>query len=144
VAAALGAAARLIDEKDAAGAVSVLHEVLRLAEGRGKRRVRLLLARTYLSERSWRRYAFSLLNEMLRENAADADALALLGALYRREGLRARAEATLHQALVSDPGHPEARTHLQAVIGARHRRHEPEAPPSRRPGLVARLLSMGR
>jgi hypothetical protein len=49
------------------------------------------------------------------------------------------------QALDSEPGHAEARTHLRAVTAAQQKRRAPEEAclPERR-GLVARLLSIGR
>jgi tetratricopeptide (TPR) repeat protein len=142
---ALAVATALIAERDLTAAVSSLHEVLGLADGGQRKSIRLLLARAYVSEPKWRRYGVSLLGEMLRESPEDGDALTILGALYHREGLMARAQATLRRALEADPRQTEARTHLRAVTAAleRRRAHEETRPPER-PGLVARLLSFAR
>jgi hypothetical protein len=77
---------------------------------------------------------------MLRESPEDAEALALLGALYHREGFLARADAMLRRALGADPGNPEALAHLRAVTIARERKSAAEVRrPAGRPGVVARL-----
>jgi hypothetical protein len=145
VAGALKSAAALVAEGDVAGAVRTLHEVLGLADEAEKARIRHLLARAYVSEPAWRRYGLSLIADILRESPEDAEALVILGALYHREDLLARAEATLRRALRADPGHPEARSHLRAVTLERERRSAvEERRPVERPGLVARLLSWAR
>ncbi len=142
---ALRSAEASIARQDVEEAVSGLHDVLSLANAGQRRRIRLVLARAYVGDPRWRRYGLGLLNEILRETPDDADALATLGLLYRREGLPARAEATLLRALAADPGHSEAQSQLRAVRAAREgdrpagRNEAPE-----RRGLVARLLSMRR
>jgi tetratricopeptide (TPR) repeat protein len=140
---AVATASRLVAERDTAGAVGVLHEVVSLAVETEKATVRRLLARAYLGHREWRRYGLALLQELVAEDPADAEALALLGALYHREGLLSRADATLRRALAVDPGHAEAQIHLRAVTEALKKRRDPVASPSR-PGLLARLLSIAR
>jgi tetratricopeptide (TPR) repeat protein len=134
-------ATQLMAERDTSGAVSALHEVLGLADEAEKRHVRLLLARAYLSGGSWQRYGLALLNEMVRDGE-DAEALSLLGALYHREGLLARAEATLRRALAADPAHVEARIQLRAVTETL-RKHRARAPDPSKRGILARLLSIG-
>jgi tetratricopeptide (TPR) repeat protein len=142
---ALRSAEASIARREVEEAVSELHDVLSQASGDQRRRIRLVLASAYVGDPRWRRYGLGLLTEMLGETPDDADALTTLGALYHREGLMARAEATLRRALASDPGHAEARIHLRAVTAALKRRRAPEeAPPPERRGLVARLLSIGR
>ena len=142
---ALRSAEASIASREIEEAVSVLHDVLSQANDGQRRRIRLVLARAYVKEPRWQRYGLGLLNEMLAAKPDDADALATLGVLYHREGLLARAEATLVKALSADPGHVEARLHLRAVRAARvgertpGRRESPE-----RRGLVARMLSIGR
>jgi tetratricopeptide (TPR) repeat protein len=145
VAEALQTAIARLAEGDTTSAVSALHEVLRLADDGERRRIRILLARAYVSDPRWRRYGASLLEDMVRESPHDAEALATLGAFYHREGLVARAEATLRRALATDPRHVEARAYLRAVTAARRKRDAPEEErgPERR-GLVARLLSRPR
>ena len=76
-----------------------------------------------------------LLSEMLRESPDDAEALAILGALYHREGLLARAEATLRRALGFRPRPPGGPKHLRAVSTALQKRRTPVAAPTPgRPG----------
>ena len=134
-----------IAHRDIEEAVSVLHDVLSQADDSQRRRIRLVLARAYVADQRWQRYGMGLLNEMLGENPDDADALATLGVLYHREGLLARAEATLLRALAADPGQVEARVRLRAVRVARVGGRTPgrKESPERR-GLVARMLSIGR
>jgi hypothetical protein len=145
VAEALRQATALIVAGDTPAAVGTLHEVVGIADGPEKRSIRLLLARAYVSAPQWRRYGVNLLGEMLRESPGDADALTVMGALYHREGLLARAEATLRRALDSPPGHAEARAQLRSVTATLDRRRAPEgAPPPGGRGLVARLLSLAR
>jgi thioredoxin-like negative regulator of GroEL len=144
VAEAVRVAGELTAHGKVADAVSLLHGVVLLAGEEEKRAIRLLLARAYVSERSWHRYGRALLDDMVRENPYDADALALQGAFYRREGLLSRAEATLRRALAACPGHAAARAELQDVTRALARRCEPAPPPLARRGIVARILSIGR
>jgi tetratricopeptide (TPR) repeat protein len=142
---ALRSAEASIANRDSEEAVSVLHDVLSQANEGQRRRIRLVLARAYVKDPRRQRYGLGLLNEMLAEKPDDADALAMLGVLYHREGLLARAEATLVRALAADPGRMEARLHLRAVRAARVGDRTPgrKEPPERR-GLVARMLSIGR
>ena len=142
---ALRSAEASIAHRDIEEAVSVLHDVLSQANDGQRRRIRLVLARAYVKDPRWQRYGLSLLNEMLGQKPDDADALATLGVLYHREGLLARAEATLLRALAVDPGQEEARLHLRAVRAARGGDRTPgrKESPERR-GLVARMLSIGR
>jgi thioredoxin-like negative regulator of GroEL len=144
VRAALAAATASIADGDASAAVSALHEVMALADGAERKSVRTLLARAYVSQPKWRRYGVSLLGELLRDAPGDAEALAILGALYHREGLLARADATLRRALASDPGHQEARIQHRAVTAVIERRRAAASERPVRRGLVARLLSFAR
>jgi hypothetical protein len=142
---ALRSAEASIANRESEEAVSVLHDVLSQANDGQRRRIRLALARAYVTDPRWQRYGLGLLNEMLAEKPDDADALAMLGVLYHREGLLARAEATLLRALAADPGQGEARLHLRAVRAARVGGRTPgrKESPERR-GFVARMLSIGR
>jgi hypothetical protein len=141
---ALRSAEDSIARRDLEAAVSVLHDVRSQANGGQQRRIRLLLARAYVKDPRWQRYGLGLVNEMLADNPDDADALATLGVLYHREGLLARAEATLLRALAVDPGQVEARLHLRAVRAARTDRTPGRRDSPERRGLVARMLSIGR
>ena len=134
-------AKRCLDENDAEGAVSLLHGVVTRAKGAESRRVRRLLARAYAQEPKWRRYAVGQLRTLIDECPEDAEALSLLGAVYRHEGLLSRAEATLRRALAADPGLSEARSMLRAVSREREATRSSEAVPAPpRPGLVMRLF----
>ena len=75
----------------------------------------LLLAQAYVSDPRWRRYGLTLLRELASGPSPDAGALVLLGSVYRREGLLARAEATLRRALEQNPGDAAARRELSLV-----------------------------
>jgi tetratricopeptide (TPR) repeat protein len=127
---------------DAEGAVNLLHGVIVRAKGEDARRVRRLLARAYVQDSRWRRYAVGQLRGLLDECPEDAEALALLGILYHREGLLSRAESMLLRALQIDPSQPDARGGLRRVQKDRERAGASNRPPDReRQGLLARLLA---
>lgn len=123
-------AARLLLEGDPAGAVETVHHVLTLAEGEQREQAKLLLARAYAQEPRWSRYAVSLLRELLDARPADAELLTILGRLYLREGLLARAQFALKKALDHDPAHADARVTLRAVEAERWRRQDDQRPGS--------------
>jgi tetratricopeptide (TPR) repeat protein len=126
---------------DAEGAINLLHGVIVRAENEDARRVRRLLARAYVQDPRWRRYAVGQLRGLLDERPEDAEALALLGILYHREGLPSRAESMLLRALQIDPSQPDARGGLRRVQKDRERAGASNRPPDReRQGLLARLL----
>lgn len=100
-------------------AVRTLHGVLPHAEPEARHRARLLLARAYVSDPRWRRFGLTLLGELTAGSTPDPQALVMLGALYRREGLLARAEATLGRALAQNPSDAEARGEIDLVRAAR-------------------------
>lgn len=145
VALALRSAEELVARGRIEEAVAELHEVLTQADEPWRRKVRLMLARAYAADGRHRRYAVALLRELIEQGPADAEALAELGALYRREGLLARAEPLFARALALDPGLASARDGLRAVRAALAARQAPkrrdEAP---RRNLIARLLSVAR
>jgi tetratricopeptide (TPR) repeat protein len=116
---AIDEARRRLDGGDARGAVGLLHGVLARGADEDGRRVRQLLARAYAREPRWRRYAVAQLRSLIEEQPCDVEALTLLGAVYRREGLLARAEALLKRALAADPARSEARRELLGVRAAR-------------------------
>ena len=140
---ALLAAGQALERGDSASAVATLHQVISLVE-EGDERVRLLLARAYLSDPSYRRYGLELLREMTAGARPDARALALLGGLYQREGLLVRAESTLLRALAVDPGQPEAREGLQRLRAQRSASRDVPRRPASWAGLFARFRSIAR
>jgi Flp pilus assembly protein TadD len=122
-----------------------LHEVLTQADEPRRRRIRLLLARAYAVDARWRRNAVALLRELVDKNPNDAEALAVLGGLYRRDGLLSRAESMFTRALSVDPSLAEAREGLRTVRAALLARQDPSrtkrAP---RRGLMSRLFLVTR
>ena len=141
---AIEEAQALLGQGDSDGAVRALHQVVTLAEGPRQRQVRLLMARAYLADSRWRRYGISLLREITQEKPPCAEALALLGGVYRSQGLLTRAEATLSQALALDPENPEARSGIRAVRSDLAASRTPIPEPAPNQGLVARLFSTRR
>ncbi len=140
---AIEQAQALVVRGDSEEAVRVLHQIVTLALGPQQREIRLLLARAYLADSRWRRYGVALVREMAQEEPPCAEALALLGGVYRGQGLLARAEATLLRALALDPENPEARSGLRAVRAALAASRVPD-PVTAPPGLLARLFSLRR
>lgn len=142
---ALAQAAQLLAQRETEAAIEALHEVLTLALGAQRRQVRASLAEAYLSERRFRRNALSLLDQAVREDPGDAQALAILGRLYRREGLLSRAESMLRRAVRADPENVSALADLRAVRAdlVRRRVQDPVAH-NTRAGLVERILAFGR
>jgi Flp pilus assembly protein TadD len=105
-------------------------------------RVRLLLARAYVQDPRWRRYAVGQLRGLLDERPEDPEALALLGVLYHREGLLSRAESMLRRALQIEPGQTDARGELRQVQNDREKaRASSRSPDPKRKGFVDRLLA---
>lgn len=144
VAQALAGARGFVARGDSEGAVHQLHQVLTLADGEERGQIRLLLARAYLADGRWRRYGIGLLREMTQEDPSNADALTLLGGLYLREGLLARAEATLARALALDPGNAEAREGLRTLRARLGTGRSADVEPAPSLGRLAQLFSRRR
>jgi tetratricopeptide (TPR) repeat protein len=142
---ALQTAEGLMLQQQTEEAVSVLHEVLTQADAPQRRRIRLLLARAYAVDARWRRNAVALLRELVEQNSNDAEALAALGGLYRRDGLLSRAESMFVRALAADPGLAEARQGMRSVRSALLAKHTPSrTKPAPRRGLMSRLFLVTR
>ena len=141
VEAVLAEANALLALKDTERAIVVLHDVLTLADHAQSRRVQLLLARAYVEAPQWKRYGVRLLQEMVQKDPSDVEALTALGTLYLKEGLLARADATLVRAMKADPSRAETRRQLSAVRSRLDSQDapEPESRPRRR--LAVRLFS---
>lgn len=138
----LRAAKETLLKGDAPGAVSLLHGLVARTKDADARRVRRLLARAYTQEPRWRRYAADQLRSLVDECPEDAEALALLGVLYYREGLLSRAESTLKRALEADPRQPDGCAALLQVQKERRKADTSDQPRDPgRPGLLARLLA---
>jgi tetratricopeptide (TPR) repeat protein len=129
--------------KELDAAVDVLYEVVQLADDDQRGKIRLLLATAYVADPKRRRNALTLLSDIVREEPSNVEALMLLGKLYSREGLLARAESTLARAVAADPRHAGARASLVAVRET-VRQHAAKGRQTHGGGLFARLLSKGR
>ncbi len=141
---ALARAQERMAQNQAESAIATLHDVVGLADAEQRHQIRLSLARAYVGERRWLRYGLAMLDEAVRERPRDAEALELLGGVYLREGLLARAEEALARALAAEPARPGARSQLRAVRAARlKRRAGAGARPGSR-GLVGRFLEIVR
>jgi hypothetical protein len=127
---ALAAARRLAREGDNEAVIKALHGVLARADEPERGEIRLQLARAYVGDPRWRRYGLTLLRDITSEDPTNAEALAILGGVYFREGLLARARATLDRALASDPSHAEASAALRLVQSAvEHRTNQERSDP---------------
>lgn len=137
---ALHEARERLDRDDVHGAVGVLHGVLARSGDDDGRRIRLLLARGYMRVPHWRRYALGQLRSLIEERPQDAEALALLGALYRSEGFLARAETMLARSLFADPGRRSVRATLAEVRAAREATRDQTKAPLPRERFLSRFL----
>ena len=125
---ALAAARRLAREGDNEAVVKALHGVLARADEPERSEIRLELARAYVGDPRWRRYGLTLLRDITSGDPTNTEALTILGGVYYREGLLARARATLVRALASDPSHAEASAALRLVQSALEHRTNQESP----------------
>ncbi len=125
---ALAAARRLAREGDNEAVIKALHGVLARADEPERGEIRLELARAYVGDPRWRRYGLTLLRDITSEDPTNAEALTILGGVYYREGLLARARATFVRALASDPSHAEASAALRLVQSALEHRTNQESP----------------
>jgi tetratricopeptide (TPR) repeat protein len=130
--------------KELDAAVDVLYEVVQVADDEQRGKIRLLLATAYVADPKRRRNALTLLSDIVREQPSNAEALRLLGTLYSRDGLLARAESTLARAVEADPGHLQARANLRAVRATLQQRSASKERKTDGGGLFARLLAMAR
>lgn len=134
-------AEQCLARENAEGAVHLLHGVVARAKSDDRHRLQRLLARAYAQEPRWRRYAVAQLRGLLEESPEDAEALALLGVLYQRDGMLVRAESVLKRALAADPCQPDARAAMRRVQRQRLATGTSDAPVEpKRPSLLARLL----
>ncbi len=141
---AIESAQAYMGRKDIDAAVAVLYEVIQLADDGQRGEIRTLLATAYVADPKRRRDALTLLSDILRDEPSNAEALTLLGTLYLREGLLARAESTLVRAVAAAPGHTQALAKLLAVRASLHERSAPKTRQSLGGGLRARLPWMAR
>jgi hypothetical protein len=98
--------------------IQILEKAVPRAEGPLKQRGRVLLARAYARTPDWSKQAEELLLTVVQQDPSHAEAHLQLGAIYRSQGLRARALKALRRALELEPGNPEARRHVAELQDA--------------------------
>ncbi len=96
-------------------AIAILGELVPIAEGAERARARLLLARAHLKHPEAEREAERELLAVTREAPDQVEAFALLGSLYARRKMNARAATMLRRALELNPRHKAARADLADV-----------------------------
>lgn len=96
-------------------AAALFQAVATGAEGRMRTRARVLLGRAWLQHPDREKAAEKELQTAVREDAAHVEAHYLLGTLYRRRGLAARATAMFRRALEVDPGHRATLAEMDAM-----------------------------
>jgi len=101
-----------------------------------QRRGRILLARAYAKNPNWLRRAEEALQQVVREDPANADAHYELGLLYKAGGMVARAQGSFRRVLELRPDHREAASELSGA--------KPAAPASSPSGGLLKRLFGGR
>jgi tetratricopeptide (TPR) repeat protein len=96
-------------------AIAILGELVPIARGAEQARARLLLARAYLKHPETERDAERELLAITRDAPENVEGFALLGNLYARRKMNARAAALLRRALELNPRHRAARADLADV-----------------------------
>jgi curved DNA-binding protein CbpA len=114
-------------------AIQLLETSITRVDGPIKNQGRVLLARAYSKNPNWLKQSEVLLQQVLQEDPANADACFQLASLYRAGGLRSRAATMLRRTLELQPDHDEARTQLAALEGE-------AAPAPAETGLLKKLL----
>ncbi|HEY6554577.1 MAG TPA: DUF4388 domain-containing protein [Vicinamibacteria bacterium] len=127
----LAKAQREMAEERPAEAARVLESVVDLVEGDLRRRVRRLLAEALLADPRSEKRGESQLHILAAESPDDVEAYFMLGHVYKRRGLRSRADAMFRRVLEMSPGHEGA----VAALGPPHPAPKPEPA-----GLLGRLL----
>jgi tetratricopeptide (TPR) repeat protein len=113
-------------------AARILETVVELVDGALRADVRRLLAEALLAEPSSEKRGEAQLQILIAESPRDVDAHFMLASVYRRKGLRSRAEAMFRRVLELDPGHAAARAAL-----------DPPAEERSSPNLWGRLRGKG-
>jgi tetratricopeptide (TPR) repeat protein len=127
----LAKAQREIAEDRPAEAARILESVVDLVDGDLRRRVRRLLAEALLADPRSEKRGEAQLHILAAESPDDVEAYFLLGHVYRRRGLRSRADAMFRRVLEMAPGHAGAIAAISPPL---------EAPKPVPAGLLGRLL----
>jgi predicted Zn-dependent protease len=99
----------------AGDAVHLLEEAVPLTRGRMKTRARVILAQAYLSNPKWTRDAQEALERALQEDPEHPETYPLLGSVYEKAGLKARAAGIYRRGLALKPDWPELAASLARV-----------------------------
>jgi hypothetical protein len=111
-------------------AARILETVVELVEGGVRTRVRRLLAEALLADPRSEKRGEGQLHILVAESPEDVEAYFMLGSVYKRRGLRSRADTMFRRVLELDPNHAGARTAMGSST---------EPPKSAPPGLWGRL-----
>jgi hypothetical protein len=133
---AIREAQRLLREERAWDAITLLEPLIPRAEGHGRFRAEVTLARAYLKNPKWTKRAEDLLHRVVQEAPEHAEAYLVLGNIYRAGQLRARALAMYGRALALQPGLAEALEGLASLS-------PPERTPPEGASLMRRLFRKG-
>jgi predicted Zn-dependent protease len=116
---AVAKAAALIRQARYWDAIQLLEPAIVGLQDGQRSRARVLLAQAYMKNPKWLRRAEGVLQDVVKEDPAQAEAYLLLGQLYRESGLEARAASALRKVLDLRPGHPQAAAELESLEAAR-------------------------
>jgi len=136
-AAAIKRAARLLSSEMYWDAIQVLEPAVLRAVGKPRQEGRVLLARAYMKNVNWLKQGEELLQEVMKEEPAHAEACLLLAQIYRDQGLKARATHMLRKAADLLPDNEQVRAELEKLT-----EQEPD-PGAGRSGLLKRLFTRG-
>jgi Tfp pilus assembly protein PilF len=95
--------------------VHLLEEAVPLTRGRMKTRARVILAQAYLTNPKWTHDAQEALERALQEDPEHLETYPLLGALYAKAGLKARAAGIYRRGLALKADWPELAAALASV-----------------------------
>jgi tetratricopeptide (TPR) repeat protein len=133
--AALREAHRLLREEKAWDAIQLLEPLVAKAEGHGRFRLQVTLARAYQRNPKWMKRAEELLHRVVEEAPEHAEAYVVLGNIYRAGQIKTRALAMYRRALSLQPGLAEASEGLAAL--------DPSQEPSEGGSLLKKLFRKG-
>jgi hypothetical protein len=127
---AIRQADKLIEREKYWDAIQLLEPAVGVVQGKSRQRARVLLARAYLKTPKWVKRAEEVLLAVLQDDAQNADALLMLGRIYKNSGIKSRSVSMFKKVLELKPDHEEARAELGDQVG------EPEPPG----GLIKKLF----
>jgi tetratricopeptide (TPR) repeat protein len=112
---ALKSAEKLMAQEKYWEAIQTLEQALPSAEGKGRGRVRVMLARAYLKNPKWVKRAEEMLQTAVQEEPKNAEAHFVLGTIYKDSNLRNRAVAMFRKVVELQPEHEAALAELAAL-----------------------------